>query len=228
MIAFAINGGGEVTLRDPHLTVIGYAGRDRGSVERHIAELELVGIPRPPRVPMVWRLPAALLTQSDTVTVPAGRTSGEVEPVLIIKDGRRYLTVGSDHTDRLIEKTSIEASKRVCPKPVSRFCLPLDDLEHRWDDLLLSSSLTIDWRARAYQHGTLDELLPLADLLGLVDNAPEVVVFCGTVAADGELETCATAFTGELHDPSTGMVLSCSYRIHDSAASLLTDTQRVG
>src|SRR5437588_13011976 len=42
----------------------GYTGRDRAHVLEHIQELERLGIAPPPRVPMVYEVPAELLVCS--------------------------------------------------------------------------------------------------------------------------------------------------------------------
>ena len=69
-------------LVEPTLLVIGYAGRDEASVRHHIDELAAIGIAPPPSVPMVYELPAELVTTDALLAVHGARTSGEVEPVL--------------------------------------------------------------------------------------------------------------------------------------------------
>ena len=107
VISFSLDGTGDgVTLEGPELIVIGFSGRDGALVERHISELAALGVPRPPQVPMVWKLPSRLLLQGDHVTVDSDATSGEAEPVLIVRGKDHFLAVGSDHTDRELERMS--------------------------------------------------------------------------------------------------------------------------
>ncbi len=118
------------------------------------------------------------------VTISGSNTSGEVEPVVIQHDGRRYLGVGSDHTDRDVERTDIAASKAVCPKPVGRevVALPDDLAALDWDAIEVES----DVDGEPYQRGSLLSLRTLTDLLArMTDTIGElegdVVIFCGTV-----------------------------------------------
>jgi hypothetical protein len=56
--------------------------------------------------------------------------------------------IGSDHTDRALERVSVAASKQVCPKPVGTTLWPFDTLSHRLDTLGLTSEIEEDgaWR----------------------------------------------------------------------------------
>jgi 4-hydroxyphenylacetate 3-monooxygenase len=165
------------------LIVAGYTGRDEEAVAAHIAELADIGVPPPPTVPAFYDLDPALLTTDPVITVDGEDTSGEVEPVIIRHGGRHYLAIGSDHTDRELEKTDISSSKAACPKPLGEVVLPLpDDLEaFDWDSVTAASEVD----GEPYQRGTLAGLRRPADLLGrlaaaLPDTDGDVVVFGGT------------------------------------------------
>ena len=92
--------------------------RDRAAVERHIAELEAVGVTRPSSAPVFYRVSASRLTTASAIESP-GASSGEVEPVLLQNDGELWVGVGSDHTDRGVETYSVAVSKQLCDMPVS-------------------------------------------------------------------------------------------------------------
>ncbi|MCW2900509.1 MAG: uncharacterized protein JWO67_2774 [Streptosporangiaceae bacterium] len=165
------------------LIVAGYTGRDEEAVAAHIAELAAIGVPPPPTVPTFYDLDPALLTTEPVVSVGSDDTSGEVEPVIIRHGGRHYLGIGSDHTDREIEKTDISSSKAACPKPLGEVILPLpDDLAgFDWDAITAGSEVD----GRPYQSGTLAALRSPDDLLkrlavALPDTDGDVVVFGGT------------------------------------------------
>lgn len=144
------------------LIIAGYTGRDEDAVREHIAELAAIGVPPPPRVPMYYELDPALLTSESAVTTASQMCSGEVEPVFIRCAGRWYLGVGSDHTDRELERTSICEAKAVCPKPVGAVVAKLPD---RPDGVVLDEAIaTMDVDGTPYQRGTLVGLRAFADL----------------------------------------------------------------
>ena len=53
--------------------------------------------------------------------------------MLLITDRGTFVTVGSDHTDRLAEKQSIVLSKRLAPKVVAKRVWALEDVVGHWD-----------------------------------------------------------------------------------------------
>ncbi|NMI01450.1 DUF2848 family protein [Pseudonocardia acidicola] len=173
----------QLTVTPQRLVVAGYTGRDEAAVKAHIDELAHIGVPPPPTVPAFYDLDPALLTTAAVVEVDGAETSGEVEPVLVRHAGRFHLAVGSDHTDRRLEREDIPRSKAACPKPLSRIvvALPEDLSEIRWDDIAAQSSVD----DTPYQRGTLAALRTPADLLprltavlGEIDG--DLVVFGGT------------------------------------------------
>lgn len=186
-LSLAVAGTGRtINIRPRHLVIAGFTGRDEASVAEHVRELAAIGVPVPDVVPAFWRLDAALLTADRLIEVPGPDTSGEAEPVIIRHDGRLYLGVGSDHTDRELERSDIPGSKAACPKPLSREVVQLPDLvdQSDWDQIELSC--TVD--DTPYQQGTLAALRPPADLLTRLEAADgqesddgDLVMFCGTL-----------------------------------------------
>jgi len=172
----------QIVVAPDRLIVAGYTARDTAAVEHHIAELAAIGVPRPATVPAFYDLDAALLTTDGVVEVDGPTTSGEVEPVVIRHGGRFYLGVGSDHTDRDLERTDIALSKAACPKPIGHQVVELgSDLSSvDWDDLLADSSVD-DW---PYQKGSVGTLRHPAELLDRLpddlDDGGDLVLFCGT------------------------------------------------
>jgi hypothetical protein len=171
-------------IRPARLIVAGYTGRDQDAVAAHIAELAAIGVPAPATVPAFYDLDPALLTPDAAVGVPSPDTSGEVEPVIIRHGGRHFLGVGSDHTDRELEKTDIAGSKAACPKPLGTTVveLPADLAEFDWDAVQVSS----DVDGAPYQRGFLAALRTPADVLGrlaaaLPDTDGDLVMFGGTL-----------------------------------------------
>jgi 4-hydroxyphenylacetate 3-monooxygenase len=111
-----------------------------------------------------YDLDPALLTTDDVVGVAGANTSGEVEPVLLRAAGHWYLAVGSDHTDRDLERDDIAASKAACPKPIGATVLALPDDPDAFDLDHVAAVSVVD--GVTYQASSLAALLAPADVLG--------------------------------------------------------------
>jgi hypothetical protein len=176
--------GADLLLAAPRLIIAGYTGRNEAAVAAHIAELAAIGIPPPATVPAFFELDPSLLTSDPVVMISGSNTSGEVEPVLIRHNGRFYLGVGSDHTDRDLERSDIAASKAACPKPVGHqvIALPEDLAAVDWDAIDVES----DVDGEPYQRGSLAVMRAPTDLLARMTTVlgafgDDFVMFCGTV-----------------------------------------------
>ncbi|MGD9734348.1 MAG: DUF2848 family protein [Solirubrobacterales bacterium] len=212
-------GAREVVLEDPQLIVAGFTGRDPTAVDAHIAELRELGVPAPPEVPVFFPLPNELLSLAPTVVrVRGGGTSGEAEPVLIrMPDGEIFVGVGSDHTDRELERESLAASKSACAKPLAGVVWPFAEVAPHWDELVLSAQSGAD--GRPYQRSTLADIREPSDLLGRiepgeVDPARPVVLYLGTVALEDGFRF-DRVFRAALQDPRSGRELVCAYEIRE-------------
>lgn len=212
-LAFDVVGTAErLVLDDFRLVIAGYTGRDEAAVKAHIDELAAIGVPAPASVPSFYPLDRSLVTQAEAIEVRGGNTSGEVEPVLVRSRGRLYLAVGSDHTDRDIERDSVAESKAACPKPVSSSVIALaDDID--WDAVAVSS--TVD--GGQYQMGTLRSLRIPTSVLGLYDREADdaggdVVMFGGTLPIIGGEFVAGTSWGLSLEVPGMGAI-EHSYRV---------------
>jgi hypothetical protein len=193
-----------LTLPIDRAVIAGWTGRDPLARDKHIAELEAIGIARPASTPIYYRVAACRLTMEDSIEVSGTESSGEVEFVLIGWQGRTFVGVGSDHTDRKVEAYSVTVSKQMCDKPVASVLWELEDVAGHWDRMILRSHAWIDGARVLYQEGTLDGMLPVAELIargfggkGLPDGC---AMFGGTFAAKGGIRP-ATRFEFELEDP---------------------------
>ncbi len=138
-----------------HLVIAGWTGRDEEAVEKHIAELEAIGVQRPPSTPCFYRMTAGLETTDDGIEVLGSNSSGEVEYFLLAHDGRLWVGVGSDHTDRKLETLDVTMSKQACAKPVSPQVWAFEDVRDHWDQLILRSYASDGSSRQLYQEGTL-------------------------------------------------------------------------
>ena len=174
--------------------IAGFTGRQREGVEEHIRELAEAGVPTPDRTPALYETDSQSVRQTSIVVVSAANTSGEVEPVVIRAGGQLLLTVGSDHTDRDLEREDIGLAKRACQKVIGRCCVPLDAISD-WDRCRLMSWLDDD--SRPYQSGTLAELMTLSDLLAELRAGYGLELRDGDVLFLGTLPALRRNPTGE-------------------------------
>jgi uncharacterized protein DUF2848 len=205
-----------LTLAIDQAVIAGWTGRDPVARDKHIAELEAIGIARPASTPIYYRCSARRITLEDRIEVSGGDSSGEVEFVLIGWQGRIFVGCGSDHTDRKVEAYSVTVSKQMCDKPVASVLWELEDVIAHWDRLILRSWAVIDGARVLYQEGTLDAMLPVKDLIdrgfggkGLPDGC---VMFGGTFAAKGGIRP-ADRFEFELEDPVLKRKISHGYDV---------------
>ncbi|HVQ61617.1 MAG TPA: DUF2848 domain-containing protein [Burkholderiales bacterium] len=202
------------------LVIAGWTGRDKASVEKHIAELAAIGVKRPRAVPVFYRVAASLLTSAREVEVVGSDSSGEVEFVLISAPEGLYVGVGSDHTDRKVEAYGVTVSKQMCPKPLGHDLWPFAELDAHWDRLVLRSHVVRGGKRRLYQEGEVSRMLAPRDLLerfsGSTFLAPGTAMFCGTLAVRGEIGG-GERFEIELHDPVGDRSLRHEYAVRELA-----------
>jgi hypothetical protein len=208
--------GTPLTLAIDKAVIAGWTGRDPVARDKHIAELEAIGIARPATTPIYYRCSARRITLADRIEVSGGDSSGEVEFVLIGWQGRIFVGCGSDHTDRKVEAYSVTVSKQMCDKPVASTLWELEDVVAHWDKMILRSWAIIDGARVLYQEGTLDAMLPVKDLIergfgaeGLPDGC---AMFGGTFAAKGGIRP-ASRFEFELEDPVLKRNISHGYDV---------------
>jgi hypothetical protein len=199
------------------LTLAGWAGRNPAAVEAHIRELELLGLPRPTRTPIFYRVASSLLTTSNVIEVVGEETSGEVEFVFVMQDDGLWVGLGSDHTDRGLERTSVALSKQLCSKVVAPELWRVEDVASHWDQLVLRSWAHRGGTRSLYQQGTLAAILPPDRLIGMYESSVTAlgagaVLFGGTIATVESIGP-ADAFEMELEDSVLGRKLRHQYRI---------------
>jgi len=205
-----------LTLPIDQLVIAGWTGRDPVARDKHIVELEALGIARPASTPIYYRVSARRLTLEDEIEVCGPESSGEVEFVLIGWQGRIFVGCGSDHTDRKVESYGVTVSKQMCDKPVASILWELEDVIGHWDRMILRSHAVIGGKRELYQEGTLDVMLPVDDLIKrgfeggrLPDGC---AMFGGTFAAKGGIRP-ASRFEFELEDPVLKRTIRHAYDV---------------
>lgn len=196
--------------------IAGWAGRNKEAMEHHIRELEALGVARPAATPTYYRVASARLTTAGLIEDAGTAGSGEVEALLIAKDGKLYVGVGSDHTDRKVETYGVAVSKQVCDKPVATTVWPFEEVADHWDSLILRSHAVIDGARVLYQEGPISGLLaPEALISGWAAEGAlpgGTAMFGGTMPAIGGVRS-GTRFEGELEDPVLGRKIAFGYDV---------------
>lgn len=208
-------GKGPLSVELQRLVIAGWTGRDQAAVEKHIRELEELGIARPASTPIFYRVAASRVTTRPVIEVSGSASSGEVEFFLLRHAGVLYVGLGSDHTDRKAEAVGVALSKQMCDKPVAAALWEFSSVEPHWDQLLLRSWIWEDGKRVPYQEGSVTAMRSPHDLMsrfstqGLEDGT---MMFCGTLAAKGGIRPSAR-FEMELADPVRGQSLRHGYDI---------------
>jgi Protein of unknown function (DUF2848) len=145
--------------------IAGWTGRDAAAVEKHIKELEELGVKRPASTPIFYRVSAARLTCASEIEAVGEASGGEAEFVLLQHGGRLWVGTGSDHTDREAEKYGVTVSKQMCDKPIASQFWAYDEVIPHWDRLVLRSHVVEGGERKLYQEGAVSAMLHPRDLL---------------------------------------------------------------
>jgi Protein of unknown function (DUF2848) len=196
--------------------IAGWTGRNVEALEKHIHELEALGVKRPKSTPIFYRVAADLLTNAGAIEVLGDHSSGEVEFVLLSLADGLWVAVGSDHTDRKAEAIGVSLSKQMCAKPISAKAWRADDVLPHWERLVLRSYAKRNGKRSLYQEGSVATMRTPDDLIKRYTGAGSLPVgtamFCGTLAVHGEIGP-AERFEMELEDPVLGRELTHAYDI---------------
>jgi len=215
-------GGNRTALDFPVARILdaGFTGKNREGAMKHVEELKAHGVAAPDRIPAYFAVTRELVTTDDEIEVLGNDTSGEVEVVFLFKGDQVYIAVGSDHTDRELEKDSIPKSKVICPKVVSRDVWKLADVKPHWEQLKLQSWIEADGQRTLYQEGSLADFLTVDDFLDgvrsvVADGSLDgMVLYMGTMPSLGGKLLFSPTFEGRLSDDVLGRELSLRYSIN--------------
>lgn len=211
-----VEGGAEMVCRVAvgRAVIAGWTGRDPAAVEKHIAELEALGVARPPSVPVFYRVAAARLTTADEIEVSGADSGGEVEFVLLRHASKLWVGVGSDHTDRAVETYNVTVSKQMCDKPIAPVFWNFDEVAAHWDRLVLRSWSGAADESVLYQEGPVTAMRTPDDLIARFGDgaglAEGTLMFGGTLPAIGGVRPTAQ-FAFEIEDPVLGRKIHHRY-----------------
>lgn len=206
-----------VTLSFASCVAIGYAGRNQKSVRLHVEELVALGVPRPVSIPSMYWVSPVLISCTEHIQVVGNETSAEVEFFMAPDaEGKLYVTVVSDHTDRKLEAVSVSKAKQICPKIIGAEFWALDDVKDHWDELRLICYAYLPEKT-LYQEAPVGDLLDWEELRDLAAaNAPcqGGVAFCsGTVPVKGGKLRYADAWDIIMEDNVLGRSIEQHYDV---------------
>ncbi len=201
------------------LVLAGWTARDEAAQEHHLAELEALGVPRPPSTPAFYPVSIDRLTFADAIQVSGVQSSGEVEFVMVRHEGRLLIGLGSDQTDRKLETHSITLSKQLCDKVLAETVWDFEEVAAHWDRLRLRAWAQFDGGETLYQDAELAVMLTPGDIVasypgGESDLPDGTMMFSGTIPALGGVRP-ASRFSMELSDPVLGRSIAHAYAIEE-------------
>lgn len=195
---------------------LGSATRTPEIARAHQEEVKHIGIKIAFDVPAprIYPMSSYVVSIDHEVTVQGDRSSGEVE-IVLWQDDELWVGVGSDHTDRTLERASIVWSKQACANVLAPTLWRFSDIAAHWDQCRMQS--TVD--GRLYQDCGVDQFLrPEAMLetlrtrtLGL--PARGVMVFGGTIAAIDKTMGFGKAWSFSMTDPVLGRRIDHAYSV---------------
>lgn len=209
----------EITYDMRGAILCGYTGRDHSAVQTHIEELKKEGVEPPPSVPTFYPKPPQSMVLEGDIQVEGQETSGEIEYVLLMDGNSIYVTVGSDHTDRELERINILKSKQVSPAVLSKNLWNYKEIKDNWDQIQIRSWVLMEGKRTLYQDSTLGTILPPEELIRSVQQRVKgsleaIAIFSGTPPLLTEKIVFTDRFEGELLDPVLNRKITIGYSIH--------------
>lgn len=216
--ATVVSGQGSASRRFPvkRMYNLGSATRDAAVAVEHQEEVARAGVTIAFQIPAprIYPIDTFALTTEDAIGVHGVRSSGEVEIVLVMTD-RLYVGVGSDHTDRDLERGSIVWSKQVNPNILAPTLWDYEEIAAHWDDCIMRSRVD----GRLYQEVGVNAFLSPPDILKILKErvpglpARDFVVFCSTIVALDKEIGFGQRWQFEMEDPVLGRKISHTYAV---------------
>jgi len=197
----------------------GRTSRDPSDAQKHIDELRKAGVNVSQEIPIFYPKVRDRITTSDRIDVlPDSKTSGEVEYVLLFDGDNIYVTIGSDHTDRELEKYNIRMAKQVCLNVMSPKVWRYEDVKEHWDDLIMRAWVEKNGQRQLYQEGKLAKIMRSEELIekirsDVTEDLRGAVIYSGTLPVIGGELCYSPRFEMELVDEHAGRAIKHAYSV---------------
>lgn len=208
----------EITFEVKKMVNLGRTSRNPEDIIKHLEELKAEGITVSADIPSYNpKIKDRITTENKIQSLPNSKTSGEVEYVLLFtSDNDFYVTVGSDHTDRDLERYNVVLSKQICLNIISNKVWIYRDIKEQWDTLTMRSWVKEGRDRKLYQEGNLGEMLRPEELIlkmreRMTGDLTGAVVFSGTFPIIGGKINYEPYFEIELIDEAKGRTISHTY-----------------
>ncbi len=219
MLELIVEGDGteKLTFEVRKMINAGFTARSPGDVQKHIDELRKCGVTTFQEIPAFYPMLPDRITTSERIKVlPDSKTSGEVEYVLLLDGDNIYVTVGSDHTDRELEKHSILMSKQIYFNVIAPKVWRYEDVKGHWDDLILRAWVEENGQRQLYQEGKLGKIIRPEELIEKVQSRVTgdlrgIVIYSGTLPTIGGGLCFSSRFEMELIDEHVGRAIRYAY-----------------
>ncbi|WP_286974906.1 DUF2848 family protein [Acetomicrobium sp. UBA5826] len=207
-----------VTFEVKKMVNMGRTSRDPKDIIKHLEELKAEGITVSSDIPSYNPKIKDRITTSNVIEVlPNSKSSGEVEYVLLfINNNDFYVTIGSDHTDRELEKYNVVLSKQIYPNVISKKVWIYEDVKDHWDELVMKAWVKEKGVAKLYQEGKLNTILRPEELIKkarerVLGDLTGAVIFSGTFPIIGGKLNYEPYFKVELIDNIKHKTLAHEY-----------------
>ncbi|WP_243008973.1 DUF2848 family protein [Clostridium sp. AM58-1XD] len=222
MLVFSVGENQEIHVRPKAVFCIGDSGRTAEGREAHLTELEKNGIKRmckgdPPME--FFPVSPILLTQEKSIDVLGEHTTGEVEYVLFYWKNELYITLGSDHADRILEAIHSSFSKQICAKPVADVAWKYSDISSHWDRICLELKVIKDGSECFAQIGavaflsSIDVIIDEIKKRGL-PHEDGCFYFSGTILLENSMFHFGEACLLRMTDPVLNREIEWEYKVN--------------
>lgn len=195
------------------------SARDKETVIKHMEELRKSGIAISDEFPIFYpKTPERITTSTRFESLPDSKTSGEVEYVLLLDKGNVYVTVGSDHTDRELQKTNLVAAKQIYYNVIAPKVWNYEQVKGHWDSIIMRSWVEDNGQRQLYQEGTTVEIMKPEKIIEEVKRRVTgdlngMVIFSGTLPTLSGNLSFSSRFEVELIDEHLKRAIKHTYTV---------------
>jgi hypothetical protein len=138
---------------------------------------------------VAFLVPTFNATTSSSIAMYDDDNYAEAEfAILTDQDRTKYVTIGSDHTDRNLELTGGSAKSRlIAPKVMAPTAWPYEEVKEHWDELVIRAHVYRDGESEPYQEGKVDAVLPPEAIFGVAAQQIGLEDYRGTVLFGGTI-----------------------------------------